>query len=285
MMEEALHPAVKDTMTETDPTILLTGATSGLGRALAHRLSAAPGRLILHGRDAEKLASLADELSGAAAQIDTLQADLSEISQAHRLVDDVAALTDHLDVLVNNAGIGKGADDTRQLSADGYELRLAVNHLAPFALSILLLPLLKAGAPSRIVNVASGAQQPLDLDDPHLQRGYTGSAAYAQSKLAMITTGFDLAARLPADQITVNSLHPATLMPTAMVEEGYGHTIDDLETGVEATLHLITSEELTGTTGEYFNGKEPTTAHQAAYDSQVRATLWDLSEELTGVEL
>src|SRR5699024_8724959 len=136
-----------------------------------------------------------------------------DLAQVRAMPDAVADLTDRLDVLVNNAGIGSGADDTRELSADGYELRLAVNHLAPFALTLRLLPLLEVGAPSRIVNVASGAQQVPDLDDLHLVHGYSGSRAYAQSKLAMITAGFVLSGKLPPEVVTVNSLHPATLMP------------------------------------------------------------------------
>src|SRR5699024_7656560 len=139
---------------------------------------------------------------------------LDELSQVHDLVDKVFELTDHLDVLVNNAGIGKGATDTRQESADGFELRTAVNHLAPFVLSLRLLPLLETGAPSRIVNVASGAQQPLDFEDPQIEHNYTGDRAYGQSKFVMIATGFFLANKLPAEVVTVNSLHPATLMPT-----------------------------------------------------------------------
>src|SRR5699024_5671636 len=122
----------------------------------------APGRLILHGRDQARLDALDAELDGSAAAIDTVVADLAELSQVRDLASEVAALTGHLGVLVNNAGVGRGSRDERELSADGLELRLAVNHLAPFALTLRLLPLLRAGAPSRVVNVASGAQQPLD---------------------------------------------------------------------------------------------------------------------------
>lgn len=272
-------------MSDSERTILITGATSGLGRELARELSDQPGRLILHGRDPEKLDALRAELDESQAVIDGVAADLSEQSQVARLAADVGALTDHLNVLVNNAGIGKGAEDTRELSPDGFELRLAVNHLAPFALTLRLLPLLETGMPSRIVNVASGAQQPLDFDDPHLDRGYSGDRAYAQSKLAMITTGFLLAEKLPADVITVNSLHPATLMPTRMVAEGYGHTVDDLATGVAATRRLIESEELDGVSGRYFSRTEEARASAEAYDAEIRRRLWQISEELTGTTL
>ena len=188
-------------MNATDRTILLTGATSGLGRAVAGKLAEEQGRLILHGRDPGRLGQLADELADAQADIDVVQADLSDLNQVKQLAEKVAELTDHLDVLVHNAGVGKGADDTRQLSADGYELRLAVNHLAPFVLTQRLLPLLETAAPSRIVNVASGAQEPIDFSDPHLQHGYSGDRAYAQSKFAMVTFGFALAKTLLAGNV------------------------------------------------------------------------------------
>lgn len=271
-------------MNTTDRTILLTGATSGLGRAVADTLANQDVRLILHGRDAQRLEAVATELTAAPAQIELVQADLSDLTQVQRLADDVAELTAHLDVLVHNAGVGKGADDTRQLSADGYELRFAVNHLAPFALTQRLLPLLEVGAPSRIVNVASGAQQPIDFADPQLEHGYSGNRAYAQSKFAMVTYGFALAKTLLADVVTVNSLHPATLMPTRMVKEGYGHTVDDLQTGVDAVLNLINNPGLDGTTGQYFSIQQPAAAHRETYETETQRRLWQLSEELTGVQ-
>ncbi len=270
-------------MNAMDRTILLTGATSGLGRAVAGRLAEEQGRLILHGRDPGRLGQLADELADAQADIDVVQADLSDLNQVKQLAEKVAELTDHLDVLVHNAGVGKGADDTRQLSADGYELRLAVNHLAPFVLTQRLLPLLETAAPSRIVNVASGAQEPIDFSDPHLQHGYSGDRAYAQSKFAMVTFGFALAKTLLAEVVTVNSLHPATLMPTRMVKEGYGHTVDDLETGVDAVLNLISNPSLDGTTGQYFSIQQPAAAHRDTYEVETQRRLWQLSEELTDI--
>lgn len=268
-------------MTDTDRTILITGATAGLGRELARQLSGQPGRLILHGRNPDKLDSLRAELSDAEASVDTVTADMADRSQVHRLADQVAELTDTLHVVVNNAGIGQGSSDRRELSPNGTELRLAVNHLAPFALTLRLLPLLRNGAPARIVNVASGAQEEIDLADLHLERGYSGSRAYAQSKLAMITTGFQLAEQLDPAEVTLNSLHPATLMPTAMVREGWGTSIDDLETGVAATLRLIESPELAGVTGRYFNGQSEAEALSQAYDPDFRRKLWEVSEELS----
>ena len=133
----------------TDRTMLITGATSGLGRELARQYSLQPGHLILHGRDPDKLTELIDDLFPARAHLDPVTADLGELAQVERLAQDVAGLTDHVSVLVNNAGVGQGRGDVRETSADGHELRLAVNHLAPFVLTQRLLPLLEIGAPSR----------------------------------------------------------------------------------------------------------------------------------------
>ena len=202
-------------------TILITGTTDGLGRALAERLAADQVDLILHGRDPDKLAHTADALqrTNGGSRPRTVLADLAELAQVGRLADEVGKMTDRLDVLVNNAGIGGGLPDarTRQTSADGYELRFAVNYLAGFRLTLGLLPLLRSGAPARIVNVASLGQHRLDFADLMLERRYDGTRAYAQSKLAQIMSGFELAKRLAATEVTVNSLHPATYMPTKIV--------------------------------------------------------------------
>ena len=236
-------------------TILITGATAGLGRALAARVAAAGGTLLLHGRDQDRLDEAADALAGSpGGRPVTLRADLSSLAEVRRLAADVRAATDRLDVLVSNAGIGGGPEGRgRELSADGYELRFAVNHLAGFLLTQELLPLLRASAPARLVHVASVGQHPLDFTDLMLERGYTGVRAYTQSKLAQVMAGFELAGRVPAAELTVNSLHPATLMPTRLVEESYGRTIDSLETGVAATARLVLDPALAGVSGRDFD--------------------------------
>jgi NAD(P)-dependent dehydrogenase (short-subunit alcohol dehydrogenase family) len=266
-------------------TILITGATDGLGRALAERLAGEGATLLLHGRDPGRL----DEITAAceragATRVQGLRADLAALDEVRELAAAISAATDALHVLVNNAGIGSGRPDgtTRQESRDGYELRFAVNHLAHFLLTLELLPLLRRSAPARIVNVSSLGQAPVDFENVMLERGYAGGRAYGQSKLAQITTGFELAERLPADEVTVNSLHPSTYMPTKMVLEEIGHSVDTLDAGVEATYRLATAPELEGVSGRFFDRLQETRADAQAYDADARRRLWDLSRELTG---
>jgi NAD(P)-dependent dehydrogenase (short-subunit alcohol dehydrogenase family) len=268
----------------TEPrTILTTGATDGLGRALAQRLAADGEALILHGRDQRRLDELADELAAAHGQRPrTVLADLSELAKVRRLAEEVRAGTDRLDVLVLNAGVGSGEPDgrTRRESADGYELRLAVNHLAGLLLTLELLPLLRASAPARVVFVASLGQHPLDFDDLMLEHDYDGTRAYGQSKLAQIMCGLELAERLPADEVTVNSLHPSTYMPTKMVLQEIGHHVDSIEDGVAATRRLVSDPALARTTGRFYDRTRETRAHPQAYDRRARAELWRRSLEL-----
>ncbi len=271
----------------TDPrTILITGATDGLGYALAHRLSAEGATVILHGRNAEKLDRAATSISetGGSPRPATVLADLADLAQVRRLAVDVQTATDRLDVLVNNAGIGAGEPEgrTRRLSADGYELRLAVNYLAPFLLTLDLMPLLRGSAPARIVNVASIRQEPLDFDDLMLEQNYSGIRAYEQSKLAQVMFGFELASRVPAAEVTVNSLHPATYMPTKMVLQEVGDSIDSLEAGVAATLRLVDDRDLDSTTGKFFDRTREAKANAQAYDDSARRELWRRSLELVG---
>ena len=272
-------------MTEA-PTIFITGATDGLGRALAGRLAADGASLILHGRDAGKLESTAAEIA-AAHGVDhprTVRADLADLAQVRKLASGVRDATGRLDVFVSNAGIGSGMPDGRErrTSADGYELRFAVNYLAGFLLTLELLPLLRRSAPARIVNVASLGQHPIDFSDIMITRGYSGTRAYGQSKLAQIMSGFELAARVPAAEVTVNSLHPATYMPTKMVLQEIGHHLDSIGTGVSATRRLVSDPALAGVTGRFYDRTREARAAAQAYDASVRAELWRRSLELTG---
>ena len=269
-----------------EQTILITGATDGLGRAVAERLAAQGSRLLLHGRDPERLAATARSIAEATGNegINTHRADLASLDEVRALAADVQSSTTELHGLVNNAGIGSGKPDltTRQESRDGYELRFAVNYLAGFLLTQLLLPLLRRSAPARIVNVASIGQAPIDFDDVMLEHAYSGARAYGQSKLAQITSGFELAERVPADAVTVNSLHPGTYMPTKIVLDQVGHSIDSLETGVESTVRLATAPELAAVSGRFFDRESEARVEDQAYDPRARRRLWELSRELTG---
>jgi NAD(P)-dependent dehydrogenase (short-subunit alcohol dehydrogenase family) len=269
---------------------LVTGATDGVGRGVAERLAGLGMEIHVHGRDDARLATTKAEIIAATGneRIVTHRADLASLAAARGLADELAASTDALDVLVNNAGIGSGkpASVERAESADGYELRLAVNYLAPFALTLRLLPLLQRSAPSRIVNVASLGQAPIDFDDPMLQRSYEGSRAYAQSKLAQISFTIELEARLGLDAgVTVNALHPGTYMPTKIVLEQHGHSVDSLEGGIDNVVRLAVAPELENVSGRFFDRAEEATAADQAYDATARARLWALSEELTSESL
>ncbi|MFJ8471327.1 SDR family NAD(P)-dependent oxidoreductase [Kitasatospora sp. NPDC094011] len=267
-------------------TVLVTGSTDGLGQALAHRLAAEGATVLLHGRDQGKLDRTADSIAGAhgVARPVTLRADLADLDQVRALAAGVRATTDRLDALVNNAGVGAGEPDgrTRRTSVDGHELRFAVNHLAGFLLSLELLPLLRAGAPARIVNVASAEQEEVDFDDLMLARDYSGTSAYCRSKLAQIACGLELAARVPAAEVTVNSLHPSTYMPTKMVLQEIGYSIDSLEDGLAATHRLVTDPALAGVTGRYYDRLREARANRQAYDLRARAELWERSLKLVG---
>ena len=263
-------------------TVLITGATDGLGQALAHRLADSGATVLLHGRDADRLARTAAEVAGSPL---TFLADLAELAQVRRLAAEVRDRTDRLDVLVSNAGIGSGepAGRSRGTSVDGYELRFAVNYLAGFLLTQELLPLLRATGSARIVNVASLGQAPIDFDDVMLERHYSGTRAYGQSKLAQIMSGFELAGQLDPTSVTVNSLHPSTYMPTKMVLAEIGHSVDSLEAGVDATARLATGPALAGVTGHFYDRQREAQANAQAYDSDARARLWQLSLDLVGL--
>jgi NAD(P)-dependent dehydrogenase (short-subunit alcohol dehydrogenase family) len=253
--------------------VLITGATDGLGRGLANALAGAGHTVLVHGRSPERIAATLAELDGGAAR--GYLADLASLDDVRRLAREVRAAEPRLDVLVNNAGIGTSGG--REPSADGYELRFAVNYLAGFLLTRECLDLLRASAPARIVNVSSAGQMPIDFDDVMLEHGYSGIRAYAQSKLAQVLFTFDLAGRLDADEVTVNALHPATYMPTKMVSS----PVSSLEEGVEATQRLVAAPDVAGVTGRYFDGQRESAADPQAYDEDARRRLWALSEQLT----
>ena len=265
-------------------TVLVTGSTDGVGRYVAAKLAAAGAKVLIHGRDGGRGRALADEIKRAGrGEAVFYQADLSSLAGAGGLAEAVLADNTRLDIFISNAGIGSQNDGpARQISADGHELRFAVNYLAGFLLAYRLLPLLKASAPSRIVNVASLGQHPIDFDDVMITKGYSGSRAYAQSKLSQIMFTIDLADELKGTGVTVNSLHPATYMNTTMVRAGGITPISTVEQGGEAILHLAVGDDMADESGLFFNGMNHAQANPQAYDAAARKRLRALSLELTG---
>jgi NAD(P)-dependent dehydrogenase (short-subunit alcohol dehydrogenase family) len=240
-------------------TVLVTGATDGLGRALARELVRAGDTVLIHGRDRGRGEQALAE-TGAS---ELFLADYASLDEVRAMAARLAGI----DLLVNNAGIGSSGD-SRSESRDGLELRFQVNYLAGYLLTSLL-------DPPRVVNVASAGQYPIAFDDVMLTRGYSGTRAYAQSKLAQIMHAFDLAER----GVIANALHPATYMPTKMVVEAGVSPRSTLEDGLRATFALT---QRTDVTGSYFNGEREARADDQAYDPDARRRLRELSEVYLG---
>ena len=265
-------------------TALITGSTDGVGRVVAKRLGEQGWRVLVHGRDRGRGERVVAEIKDAGGAADFLIADLSSLAEVRRLAGAVQQATARLDLLINNAGIGSGGPQgTRQTSADGHELRFAVNYLAGFLLTHLLLPLIGKNTPARIVNVSSLGQQAIDFADVMLTHGYSGSRAYCQSKLAQIMFTIDLAQELDGSGITVNALHPATYMNTTMVRQSGVTPMSSVEQGASAILNLATAAAVEGRSGLFFNGQREARADAQAYDPAARQRLKALSLELSGL--
>ncbi|TMK70319.1 MAG: SDR family NAD(P)-dependent oxidoreductase [Actinobacteria bacterium] len=268
-----------------EQTILITGSTDGLGLASAERLARRGAEVLVHGRSEQKLERALAKLGATrGARVRGFLADLSSLERVRSLARDVARSADRIDVLVNNAGVA--VMDGRRESQDGFELTFAVNYLSHFLLTAELLPLVRRSAPARIVNVASIGQAEVDLEDLMAEaREYDGFLAYRQSKLAQIMFTFELAERLReggVDDLTVNALHPATLMDTQMVRGSFGRAMNEVDEGAEALTRLVADPELDGVSGRYFDQLEEGAPHEQAHDSDTRRRLWALSEELVG---
>jgi len=260
--------------------VLVTGSTSGLGREVARRLGATGAFVIVHGRNRERGMAVVEAIeSEGIGNARFYAADFSSIDQIREFGETILRDYDRLDVLVNNAGFGR-APDERMVSQDGHELRFQVNHLSHFLLTRMFLPRLRASAPSRIVNVSSGAQQAIDFDDVMIENNFSGGRAYSQSKLAQIMFTFDLAEELAGTDVVVNALHPATYMDTGMVRRAGLTPRATVGEGADAVMRLITSPDIGS--GGYFNRMRPARANDQAYDEEARRKLRRLSEELTG---
>jgi retinol dehydrogenase 14 len=277
----------------TGKTVLVTGATGGIGRATAQGLAALGARVAITGRDPARTEAEAREIGAATGgQVEAFAADLSSQADLRRLAGEVLRRLPRIDVLVNNVG---GYWDTRQVTADGLERTFALNHLAPFLLTNLLLDRLLQSAPARVVTVASNAQAlgRIDFDDLQAERAYSGSRAYNQSKLANVMFTYELARRMRSARVTVNALHPG------VVNTGFGAEdpgvvqrllvpflrplMKSPAQGAANSIHLASAPDLDGVTGRYFVNRKPRRTAEASYDTAAAAHLWQVSAHLVGV--
>ena len=260
---------------------LVTGSTSGLGRELALRLGARGDHVIVHGRNEERGAEVVDAINAnGPGSARFYRADLASFAETRAFAETLLADYERLDILINNAGFGS-APDERLLTDDGHEYRFQVNYLSTFLLTHMLMERLLASVPSRIVNVSSGAQTPIDFDDVMIENNFSGRRAYAQSKLAQVMFTLDLAEELDGTGIVVGSLHPATYMPTGMVQRLGVTPRATIAEGADAVMQVVDSDDFES--GQYFSGLRPARGNAQAYDPEARARLKRLSQELTGI--
>jgi NAD(P)-dependent dehydrogenase (short-subunit alcohol dehydrogenase family) len=272
-------------------TVLVTGGTGGIGKATAVGLAALGARLGITGRDEARARAAAADIAEASGnrEIDVFAADLSSQAEVRRLAEDVLGRYRRLDVLVNNVG---GFWGTRHVTADGLEHTFAVNHLAPFLLTNLLLDRLKASAPARIVTVSSGAQSmgKLNFDDLQGERDYSGQKAYNQSKLANVMFTYELARRLAGTGVTANVLHPGVVRTAFATEDAslmwkvvlpvIRPFLKSPEQGAATSIYLASSPEVEGVSGKYFVNSKPQTSHRSSYEAAAAARLWEISADL-----
>jgi NAD(P)-dependent dehydrogenase (short-subunit alcohol dehydrogenase family) len=274
-------------------TVLITGATGGIGKATALGLATMGAHVAIIGRDPGRTVDAAREIrSAGGGQVDAFVADLSAQTEVRRVADEVLGTLSTLDVLVNNVG---GYWSTRHVTADGLERTFAVNHLAPFLLTNLLLDRLKQSAAARVVTVSSHAHVSgrIDFDDLQKERPYSGSAAYDQSKLANILFTYELARRLQRTSMTANVLHPG-VVSTAFGGEDPGRAqrmlvpllrpfMKSPRQGAATSIHLASDPELQQVSGLYFAKSESKRSARHSYDTSVAARLWQVSTDLVGL--
>lgn len=264
--------------------VLVTGSTDGIGKEAAKRLAGMGASVLVHGRSRDRgeaaLEGIRSETGGG--DLELVVGDLSSLSGVRSLAEQAReARGGRLDVLVNNAGV---VAKERTTTEDGNELTFAVNHLAPFLLTNLLLDLLEGNAPSRVVTVTSELHEraALDFDDPQLERGWSPKKAYNRSKLAGLVFAYELARRTKGAGITSNALHPG-VVGTKLLREGFGSKGSPVKNGAEGLVYLAASEEVEGVTGEYFRKTQRADSSPASYDEEAGKRLWELSERLCGL--
>jgi retinol dehydrogenase 14 len=271
-------------------TVLVTGATSGIGRATALGLARMGAHVAITGRDRGRTEDAASEIRMAGGRdVDVFVADLSSQAQLRRLASEVLEGLSRIDVLVNNVG---GYWSTRHITADGLERTFALNHLAPFLLTNLLLARLERSAPARVVTVASNAHTTggVDFDDLQGMRSYSGGRAYSQSKLANVLFTYQLAGRLRGSAVTANVLHPGVVRTSFGAEDPariqrllvplLRLVMKSPAQGAATSIHLASAPELEQVSGRYFANRRPTRSSARSYDQAVAARLWEASAEL-----
>jgi len=271
-------------------TVLITGASGGIGRATAVGLATMGAHLAITGRDRGRTAGAADEIRAAGGgQVDVFVADLSDQGEVRRLAGEVLQRLSRIDVLINNVG---GYWNTRHVTADGLEYTLALNHLAAFLLTQLLLDRLTQSTPARVVTVSSNvqAQGRIDFDDIQGMRSYSGARAYNQSKLANVLFTYELARRLPAESVTANALQPGVVSTSfgaedpATVQRVFIPFLRPLmktpAQGAAMSIQLASAPDLDHVTGRYFANSKPKKSSERSYHLAAAARLWQVSAEL-----
>jgi retinol dehydrogenase 14 len=276
-------------------TVLITGGTSGIGKATAVALAARGAGVVIVGRNPERGEAALKEIGDTSHSdsVELILADLSLQSEVRRLAEEFLAHHDRLDVLANNAGL---VQSKRTETPDGIETTLAINHLAPFLLTNLLLDRLKESAPSRVITVSSEAQRwgNMDFGDMQSLRKYRGFPVYGMTKLANIMFTFELAERLKGKGVTANCLHPGSVGtnfgknnrgPMALFFRTFKPFMRSPQQGADTLIWLSSSPEVDGVSGKYFSDRKEIEAKDIAYDPDARRRLWEISEELTGLKV
>jgi NAD(P)-dependent dehydrogenase (short-subunit alcohol dehydrogenase family) len=284
---------------------VVTGATAGIGQIAATELARRGAHVVIVGRSSAKCAATQEQIrtETGGATVDALVADLSALAEVKKLAGQIRDGYPRLDVLLNNAG---AMFWNRCESTDGIEKTFALNHLSYFALTALLLPMLKQSAPARIVNVASDAHKgvSINFDDIQFEKKYRGWKAYQQSKLANVCFTYELARRLDGTNVTANTLHPGFVHTNFLKTfndaraDGFtkalaGPVLNGLsrliaispEQGARTSVYLASSPDVEGVTGQYFVKEKPAVSSTQSHDRAAQARLWRMSEEMTGVKI
>jgi len=264
-------------------TVLITGATDGIGEQTALELARRGHRILLHGRNEEKGKNVLEAIKKESGNGDNdlYLSDFADLAAVQEMAGQIKENESSLDVLVNNAA---NYYKERRLTTDGLEMTFTVNHLAPFVLSLNLLPLLKASAPARIINVASGAHKNIhevDFDNLQGEKTYEGYHAYSLSKLGNVLFTRELARRLEGSGVTVNSLNPG-VVDTKLLHKSFGGGGKSVEEGAQTPVYLANSPDVSDVTGKNFKYKQERPPSDLAMDADLQKKFWEVSEELAG---